>query len=321
MKTASGCLFFVIALAGLVLFLSSTYTVPETQQTIITQFGKPVGNAITSAGLHFKKPFIQQVNRLEKRILAWDGRPTEMPTKDKTYIVVDAFGRWRISDPIQYFLRIRDERSALSRLDDILGSEIRNAIAKHELIEMIRTTKDRQPVRDEVLAAAHGNLGILYPITMGRAKVEEEVFQQAVPKLLGFGIALLDVRFKRINYNESVRKRIYERMISERQQIADRYRSEGAGEAAKIIGKKERDLQQIQSEAYKKIQKIQGDADAKATEIYSSAYNQSQVAVEFYRFAKSMETYRLMANPDTTLILSTDTELFRFLKSIDPPKR
>ena len=262
---------------------------------------------------------LQEVTRIEKRILEWDGRPSEMPTKDKTYIVVDTFGRWRIKDSKQYFLRLRDERSAQSRLDDILGSETRNAVAKHELIEMIRTTKDRVPERDSALLDAPGNVGMLYPITLGRAKVEREIFAQASEKLIDFGIELLDVRFKRINYNESVRERIYERMISERTQIADRFRSEGAGEAAKITGKKERDILKIESEAYKKVQIIRGTADGKATEIFANAFNQSPESVSFYEFVKSMETYQEMLNQDTTLILSTDSEIFRFLKDIETP--
>ncbi|MDB4652429.1 protease modulator HflC, partial [Verrucomicrobia bacterium] len=211
-------------------------------------------------------------------------------------------------------LRLRDERSAQSRLNDILGSETRNAIAKHELIEIVRTTKDREPVVDEVLSDAPGNVGVLYKISKGRGLIEKEIFELAGEKLKDFGIELLDIRFKRINYNETVRKRIYERMISERQQIAERFRSEGEGEAARIIGNKERDLQQIESEAYKEIQKIQGDADARATEIYASAYNQSKQSVDFYEFVKTLETYEEVIDPETTMILSTDSDLYRYLK-------
>ncbi len=307
-----------VGFVGLILLLGSAYSVNETEQVILTQFGKPVGGAITNAGLHFKLPFVQDVNRLEKRVMRWDGRPSEMPTKDKTYIVVDAFGRWRISDPKQYFLRLRDERSALSRLDDILGSEIRNAIAKHELIEVIRTTKDRSAVSDEPLQGDHATVSQLYPIKKGRTVVEREIFASAAPKVSDFGIELLDLQFKRINYNPSVRERIYERMISERQQIADRFRSEGQGEAAKILGQKEKDLQTIQSEAYRKIQEIRGQADARATEIYAAAYNQSPESVRFYEFVKTLETYQTVLTNDTTLILTTDSDLFRLLKQTEP---
>ena len=297
--------------------LGGVYTVSEPEQVIITQFGKPVGDPVKTAGLHFKVPFIQEVTRIEKRILEWDGRPSEMPTKDKTYIVVDTFGRWRINDAKQYFLRLRDERSAQSRLDDILGSEIRNAIAKHELIEVIRTTKDREPARDVALLDAPGNIGILYAITKGRAKIEKEIFEKAASKLTDFGIELLDMRFKRINYNQSVRERIYERMISERQQIAERFRSEGAGEAAKILGKKERDLLKIESEAYKRVQEIRGVADANATQIYAEAYNQNAESVSFYGFIKTMETYEEMLDQNSTLILTTGSDIFKYLKKVE----
>jgi membrane protease subunit HflC len=310
----------ILALIGaalMVLLFSITYTVAETEQVIITQFGKPVGDPISDAGLHFKLPYVQEVNRIEKRILGWDGRPNEMPTKDKTYIVVDTFGRWKINDAKQYFLRLRDERSAQSRLDDILGSETRNAIAKHELIEVIRTTKDRQPIRDETIVDAPGNIGILYRIDKGRAKIEQEIFEKAAGKLTDFGIELLDVRFKRVNYNQSVVQRIYDRMSSEREQIAERFRSEGAGEAAIIIGRKEKDLLEIESEAYKKVQTIRGVADAKATEIYAQAYNQSEESVAFYAFVKTMETYEEMLDEDSTMILTTDSDIFKFLKRID----
>ncbi len=308
----------VVVVLAFILLLTAAYTVSETEQVIITQFGKPVGQAVTNAGLHFRMPFIQEVNRIEKRVLRWDGRPSEMPTKDKTYIIVDAFGRWRINDAKQYYLRLKDERSALSRLDDILGSEIRNAIARHELIEVIRTTKDREPERDATIENARGNVGNLYPINKGRAKVHQEIFANAAPKIEVFGIELMDVQFKRINYNTSVRTRIYERMVSERQQIAERFRSEGAGEAAKILGQKEKDLQTIESEAYRKTQQIKGDADAEATEIYAGAYNQSPEAAALYEFIKTMDTYKAVLTNDTSLILTTDSDFFRFLKKADP---
>ena len=318
MKKVAGSFIALLILAGIVVLFASAYTVNETKQAIITQFGKPVGDPVTSSGLHFRTPFVQTVHMIEKRFLEWDGRPTEMPTKDKTYIEVDTFGRWRISDAKQYFERLRDERSAESRLDNILGSETRNAIAKHELIEVIRTTKDRQPAQDATLVDTPGNIGILYPITLGRAAIEQEIFENAASKLTDFGIELLDIRFKRINYNNSVRQRIYERMISERQQIAERFRSEGAGEAAKITGKKERDLQEIESEAYKTVETIRGQADARATQIYADAFNQGDKSIEFYEFTKSMESYERMLDEDATLILSTDSELFKFLKDIEP---
>lgn len=312
----------IVAVLGIGVYvsMSSIYTVSEVEQVIITQFGKPVGTPVTSAGLKFKVPFIQDVNPIDKRVLEWDGSPSDMPTKDKLYISVDLFARWRITDPLQYFLRLRDERSAQSRLDDILGSETRNAVAKHELIEIIRTTKNRVPLRDALLTGAELELdmGSLVPIQKGRKLVEQEIFAEAAEKVRVFGIELLDIRFKRINYNESVRPKIYDRMISERRQIAERFLSEGNGEAARIRGNRVRDLNKIQSEAYQEVEEIRGVADAKATTIYASAYNESREAVEFYEFTRTMQSYRSIITEDTTLVLSTDSDLFKFLKGMTP---
>jgi membrane protease subunit HflC len=310
----------MLALLGIVTYvmMSSIYTVSEVEQMIITQFGKPVGEPVMSAGLKVKVPFIQEVNPIDKRVLEWDGNPSDMPTKDKLYISVDLFARWRITDPLQYFLRLRDERSAQSRLDDILGSETRNAVAKHELIEIIRTTKDRVPLRDALLTEAERDMGSLVPIQKGRKQVEQEIFTAAAEKVRVFGIELLDIRFKRINYNESVRPKIYDRMISERRQIAERFLSEGNGEAARIRGNRVRDLNKIQSEAYRQVEEIRGLADAKATEIYARAYNQSPEAVAFYEFTRTMQSYRSIIADNTTLILSTDSDLFKFLKGMSP---
>jgi membrane protease subunit HflC len=276
-----------------------------------------VGDPQTKAGLHFKLPFIQDINRIEKRFLPWDGPSNEMSTKDKTYLIIDTFARWRIDDPMQYFLRLRDERSALSRLDDILGSEIRNAVARHELIEIVRTNKDRKAKTDESLVQGIGKVGTLNKISIGREVVEQQILEKAATKLKGFGIELLDVRFKRINYNETVRRRIYERMVSERNQIADRFRSEGAGEAAKIMGKKEKDLAEIESESYKSVQKIYGEADANASAIYASSYNKSPEAVEFYSFIKTLETYKEVLNSDISLFITTKNPLFKLFKTLD----
>lgn len=336
MRAVRNVLLAVVGFVALILFYLSLYTVSESEQVIITQFGAPYGEPITTAGLKMKLPFFHVANKIEKRVLEWDGVATDMPTKDKLYIAVDLFARWRITDPLQYFIRLRDERSAQSRLDDILGSETRNAVAKHELIEIIRTTKDRVPLRDTSLTEGFENteaspeetaeedsqgttqeFGTLVPIRKGRKLVEEEIFRAAAPKVEVFGIELLDIRFKRINYNESVRPKIYDRMISERRQIAERFRSEGNGEAARIRGNRERDLNKIQSEAYREVEEIRGLADAKATEIYARAYNKSGAAREFYEFTKTMESYKSIIENDTTLILSTNSDLFKFLKGID----
>jgi membrane protease subunit HflC len=300
--------------------ISSIYTVSEVQQVIITQFGKPVGKPVTTAGLKVKVPFIQDVNAIDKRVLEWEGNPSDMPTKDKLYISVDLFARWRIVDPLQYFLRLHDERSAQSRLDDILGSETRNAVAKHELIEIIRTTHDRVPLRDGVLTDTERqlNMGTLVPIQKGRKQVEHEIFTKAADKVRVFGIELLDIRFKRIDYNESVRSKIFDRMISERRQIAERFLSEGNGEAARIRGNRVRDLNKIQSEAYRQVEDIRGVADAKATEIYASAYNQTPEAAKFYEFTRTMQAYKSMIDENTTLVLSTDSDLYKYLKGMSP---
>jgi modulator of FtsH protease HflC len=312
----------ILAVLGIGAFLlaSSVYTVSEVEQAIITQFGEPVGSPVTTAGLKIKVPFIQDVNLIDKRVLEWDGSPSDMPTKDKLYVSVDLFARWRIVDPLQYFLRLHDERSAQSRLDDVLGSETRNAVARHELIEIIRTDKDRVPLRDTLVTGAGRELdvGSLVPTQKGRKLVEQEILSEAAEKVRVFGIELLDIRFKRINYNESVRPKIYDRMISERRQIAERFLSEGNGEAARIRGNRVRDLNKIQSEAYRQVEEIRGAADAKATEIYARAYNQSPESAAFYEFTRTMQSYKSIIAENTTLVLSTNSDLFKFLKGMNP---
>lgn len=292
------------------------FTISETEQVIITQFGKPMGDPITEAGLNVKVPFIQTVNSIDKRILEWDGPPSDMPTKDKLYISVDLFARWRIVEPLQYFLRLKDERSAQSRLDDILGSETRNAVAKHKLIEIIRTTKQRMPEKDALLNDADRRLdmGNLVPIVKGRKVIEKEIFEAAAEKIKIFGIELLDIQFKRINYNTSVRPKIYDRMISERRQIAERFLSEGNGESARIRGNRERELKRIRSEAYRQVEDIRGKADAQAANIYAAAYNQSPASRDFYAFTRTLSAYEKLLNKNTTLLLSTDSEIYRLLK-------
>ena len=305
---------FAVALVLFLILSGAFYTVDQTEQVIITQFGQPVGDPITEPGLHFKIPFVQSVNSLDKRFLEWDGAPVAIPTRDKTYIHVNTFARWRIEDPKLYFVRLHDERSAQSRLEDILGSETRNAIAKHDLIEIVRTDKNRQPLRDETLKGGPtGTIGVP-PIEFGRLKIEEEIKAASTQKLAEFGIAVLDFRIKRVNYNPDVLDRIYQRMISERLQIAQRFRSEGEGQSARIAGQRERDLNEIQSNAYRRVQEIRGEADAKATEIYALAYTQNPQAAEFYAFLKTLETYHKIFSKDSTLVLSTDSDIFALLK-------
>jgi modulator of FtsH protease HflC len=314
-----------LALAAFIVISGCLYTVNETEQVFITEFGKPIGEPMNAdpakneAGLHFKKPFIQEVNRIEKRILEWDGPAAEMTTRDKLYITVDNFARWRISDPKLYFTKLRDERTALSRLDDLIGNATRDTVASHDLIEVIRSDKDRKPARDESLIAGNTNLGLLAPIQFGRNALDLQILAAAQPKAASLGIELLDVRFKRINYKSGVIDKIYARMASERQQIADRFRSEGAGEAAKIMGRKDRDLLTIQSEAYRKEQEIKGKADAQATGIYALAYNSSPLAADFYQFVQTLDTYQKTMGKDTTTIFTSNSDLFRLLKHIDVP--
>lgn len=297
-------LFVLLVLGG------AFYTVRETETVIITQFGAPVGDPVTEAGLHWKTPFVQDVHRIEKRVLEFDGPTVRMPTKDKTYIEVDTFGRWQITDAAKFFVALRDERSAQSRLEDIVGSETRAAVASHDLIEVVRSDKDRVAA---VEAGQTGTTSGLRRAQRGRRQIEKDILEASAPKLLPLGITLLDVRIKRVNYNADVLTTIHQRMTSEREQIAQRFRSEGEGEAARILGKKERDLREIESIAYKRVQEIRGEADAEATRIYAAAYGQSREASEFYGFLKTLETYRSALGPRTNLILSTDSELFSLL--------
>ncbi len=313
----------VAALLGIVAW-SSLYVVGPGEQVILTTFGKLAeSDAVTKPGLKLKTPFIQTVNRLEKRILEWDGPPVEMVTRDKQNLEVDYFCRWRIIEPSKFFVRLRDERSADSRLTAILASATKGEVARHELIELIRTTKDRKIAEEARVVPVTGGGGQdsgaavadFRPITVGRAEMERRILKEARPNLVEFGIELIDVRIKRLNYDESVERKIWERMISERRQIAERFRSEGAAIAARISGERERDLQRIESEAYKKVQSIRGEADAKATEIYTKVFNQSEDAAEFYAFQKTLETYETSLPQDTALLFSADAEIFRFLRS------
>ena len=275
------------------LVASSIYTVSEVEQAIITQFGKPVGKPITTAGLKLKLPFVQEVNPIDKRVLEWDGNPSDMPTKDKLYISVDLFARWRITDPLQYFLRLHDERSAQSRLDDILGSETRNAVAKHELIEIIRTTKDRVPLRDTLLTGGRAGHWRLWCRSRRAASWSSRRSLPRPPRRSASSASSCSISASSgSTTTKACGPKIYDRMISERRQIAERFLSEGKGEAARIRGNRVRDLNKIQSEAYRKVEEIRGVADAKATEIYAKAYNQSPESAEFYEFTRTMQAYK-----------------------------
>jgi membrane protease subunit HflC len=299
----------VVALAVLIVSSSAFYVVDETQQVVITQFGRPVGDAVADPGIHMKVPFIQVANYFDKRFLEWDGLANQVPTRDKRFIWVDTYARWRISDPLLFFQRLRDERGAQTRLDDILDGETRNAVARHDLVEVVRSS-NRDP--DSILLDNESETVILEEIQIGRELITQEIHERAQGRASDLGIEILDMRFKRISYVDEVQRDVFDRMIAERQRIAGRYRSEGEGEAARIDGERERELQRIQSEAYRTAQEVSGRADAEATRIYAEAYNRDPA---FYAFVKSLETYELTADPSSILILTTDSELLRFMKA------
>jgi len=303
---------FVIAVVGILSLISSAFIVNETEQVIVTEFGRPIGSPITAPGIHFKFPWIQDVHFFDKRFLAWDGAPNQIPTKDKRFIWVDSYARWRIVDPLLFFQRVTDERGAQTRLDDILDGETRNAIASQDLVEIVRSTNRELQVSEELEQSSESEMS--FNIKIGREKITRLIIESASPRLRELGIELLDLRLKRLNYVDEVQQKIFERMITERKRIADKYRSEGQGEAAKILGDKERDLKEIQSAAYKTAQEIKGQADAEATTIYAAAYNQSADARDFYRFIKTMETYESTMSDKDWLVLSTEGDFFKFLE-------
>ena len=298
-----------VLLVGLFLVGSSAYIVSEFNQAVLTQFGEPVGEPITEPGLHFKIPFIQTANMFEKRFLEWDGFPNQVPTRDRRFIWVDTYARWRITDPLLFFQRLRDERGAQSRLDDILDGETRNAVARHDLIEIVRTS-NREPA--DATATGREEAEALAPIASGREQITREILEAAAAAVGELGIELLDLQFKRINYIADVQQDVFARMIAERQRIAAEFRSEGQGESARIQGERERDLARIQSEAFRAAEEIRGTADAEAIDIYADAYNRD---TGFYAFTKSLETYERTMDPGTFLILGTDSELLRFLET------
>ncbi len=302
-------LYVVAAVVAAVLLLSSVYQVSETEQVILTQFGKPVGGVVRTAGLHLKAPFVQDVHRFDKRWLEYDGDANEIPTKDKKYIWVDTYARWRISDPLRFFQAVRDERGGQSRLDDIVDGETRNAVASFDLIEVVRSSNRGFQLSGEL--AGIGAAEAMARIETGRSRIAAQVLEKAAAITPQFGIELVDVRFKRINYVESVQQKVFERMISERRRIAERSRSEGQGRAAEIRGQKERDVLAASSVGYRDAQDVKGKADARATSIYARAYGRDP---EFYRFVKALETLQAGLDAKTWLVLSTEAEVLRPLK-------
>ena len=299
-----------IGAAALLTIYSAAYRVSETEQVVITQFGRPIGKSVFTPGLHFKLPFVQDVNVFDKRWLEWDGDQNQVPTRDKKYIWVDTYARWRIADPLRFFQRLRDERGAQSRLDDIIDGETRNVIASHNLIEVVRSSNRKFEQGEEAQ-------DVLEPEEMrevehGRDKITRLILHRASQVMPEYGIELEDVQIQRVNYVDTVQTKVFERMISERKRIADRHRSEGQGKSAEIRGKKERELKRIESEAYRKTQETMGRADAQAAAIYADAYGRDQ---ELYKFVRTLSTYKDTINKDTTLVMSTDTDLFSYLRS------
>ena len=292
------------------------YVVREGEQVVITQFGRPVGEPVKDAGLNFKIPFIQAVNRFEKRLLNWDGSPNQIPTKDKKLIWVDTTARWRISDPLLYLTRVTTKTTALSRLDGIIDSVVRDAVSENDLVELVRSEGWAGAVGEKISDAGYAQKEVeevSRPLKVGREKITRAMLQSASKLTPEFGIELVDVRIKRINYVDSVLKKVFERMISERKRIAAQYRSEGEGEAAKINGEMQKELKRISSEAFRTAQEIRGKADAKATKIYGSAYNQD---AGFYSFSKTLELYREQELSKTRMILTTDSDFYKYLKEI-----
>ena len=307
MKQASLIIVAIIIAVVVATVGGAFYIVNEAEQVIITQFGKPVGDPVITPGLKMKVPFLQKANFFDKRFLEWDGAPNEVPTKDKRFIFVDTYARWRIVDPLLFFQRLRDERGAQSRLDDILDGETRNTVANYDLIEVVRSTNREFEVSSAMDESAHRD------ISAGRVALETEVLENASTRVEVLGIEILDFQFKRTNYAAVDRPKVYDRMISERKRIAEEYRSEGAGEAARISGSKDKDLKEITSEAYREAQEIRGKADAEAADIYAKSYNRDP---EFYRFLKTMEVYRTTLDKETILMLSTEGEFLKYLEKM-----
>jgi len=302
----------ITVVVAAILGLNSYYTVDETEQMVITQFGRPVGEPVTEPGLRFKIPFIQLLNTFPKNLLEWDGDPGQIPTLDKTYIWVDTFARWRIVDPLKFFRTVNNEMGAQGKLDDIIDSAVRNSITSHHLIEVVKNSNRPMDTLELGLELEQiGKKAAVAEIKIGREKITRMIMEQARPKLAEFGIEVVDVRIKRINYVEEVQKAVFGRMIAERKQIAEKFRSEGVGESNKIEGEKEKELKRISSGAYRKAQEIKGKADAEAARRYAEAFNRDP---EFYSFVNTLEVYQNAFDEDTWLMLSTDSEFLKYLK-------
>ncbi|MBN2461671.1 MAG: protease modulator HflC [Candidatus Cloacimonetes bacterium] len=303
----------ILVIVGLIILFDALYVMDEREQAIITQFGEPIGDAINKAGLHIKVPFIQKIHRFEKRILEWDGDPKQIPTSDKRYIWLDTFSRWQIVDPLKFYQTTRNETFAHSRLDDILSGTTRDIVSANELIEIVRSTDREMEYSEEYYASMDENI-VEQPIDYGRRGICNQIYQISAPLVAEYGIKLIDVKVKRINYVEEVRLKVYDRMISERNKIAAKYRSEGQGKSAEILGKTKRELDQIESAAYRTAQEIRGRADAEAISVYADAYNRDP---EFFEFLKTLEAYEQTMGEKNTVIMTTDSDFFKFLKQVE----
>lgn len=298
-----------VVILGLIVLGNSLYVVDMTEQVVVTQFGQPIGDPIKTPGLHVKVPFVQKANVFDKRVLEWDGNPSQIPTKDKKYIWVDTFARWRIVDPLKFMQSVTNEIGAHARLDDVVDAVTRDLITGHLLLEVVRNTNRKMAVSEiDIPAQAQEEIAI------GRTEITAEILERAAEQMPRYGIELVDVKIKRINYVEEVREKVYDRMISERRRIAERYRSEGKGESAQIRGQKEKELQRITSEAYRIAEEIRGKADAEATSIYADAYGRDP---DFYSFIQTLDSYRTTIDEESSLILTTDSDYYRLLKSLE----
>jgi len=311
--------FFAVAILAIVTVLSSAFTVDEAEQAIVLQFGKPIGEPITEPGLHFKWPFIQESRRFDKRLLAWDGSPNQIPTSGREFISIDTTARWRITDPLKFLQSVTNETGAQSRLDDIIDSVVRDKISATKLTDIVRSSDWEVAEEDieqmEVVTTGTGDKELTETVEIGREILTRNILEEAAERTPQYGIELVDVRIKRLNYIEDVRTQVYDRMTSERQRIAERYRSEGQGEASRIEGETSRQLAEIRSEARRQAEIIRGDADAEATRIYNEAYSADP---DFFAFNRTLESYAQSLGADTVLMIGTDSAYFRYLRSLRP---
>jgi membrane protease subunit HflC len=306
----------VVLVGAILSMLGAFYVLEEGQQAVVLQFGRPVGTPVTEAGLHFKIPFVQEVRRFEKRLLIWDGDPNQIPTAGREFIWVDSTARWRIVDPLKFLESVASEAGARSRLDDIIDSVVRDMVSSNPLVELVRSSTWETP-KEEVLEEASKEVveELKKEITLGREGLTRAVLAVVRKIAPQYGIEVVDVRIKRLNYIESVREKVYARMISERKRIAARFRSEGEGRSAEILGNMERELREIRSTAYKQVQEVRGKGDATATKIYGDAYGRDK---EFYAFSRTLENLKESKSGNSVLVLTTDSDYYRYLKDANP---